>query len=219
MLRINLNATRCWKFPKRVQVVEDSTLRTIRAFTQSEVDSEGMMIEDRILEVHETELRRPVRYFWSVNDFVLGLRGAVLGHLYLLKIHILHRDVSENNVVLACIPGQPRGCLVDFDMAVRYEARERPTSNAKLVFQKRPNNSASQESHKGPFKAERTGTIPYMGPLLMSDLDAGGKCGFRQVLGSGRAQNVCDWPAIFKPWSESMSAVRGSFVEIHEFNC
>ena len=39
------------------------------------------------------------------------------GHEYLTKIGILHRDISENNIVLARRPGEERGYLIDFDMA------------------------------------------------------------------------------------------------------
>ncbi|KAH7887126.1 hypothetical protein F5I97DRAFT_1873303, partial [Phlebopus sp. FC_14] len=182
----------------KVRVALNKTWRDIARKSQRDMD---------VLEIHETELRRPVGFFWSVHDFVLGLRGALLGHEYLVKIHILHRDASENNVVFACDPHQPRGCLVDFDTAIRYTAPEQvpSTDDVKLAFQKRTGNPTSQESHKGPFKAERTGKqhthyddiesffyvlllffISYKGPLPTSDLDAAHRRGFSQVLGSGR---------------------------------
>ncbi|KAH7888985.1 hypothetical protein F5I97DRAFT_776327 [Phlebopus sp. FC_14] len=157
--------------PTTVQVDEDSTLRMIRAFTQSEIDAGNIRIEDRILEVHEMELRRPVRYFWSIQDFVHGLRGAVLGHLYLVEINILHRDVSENNVVLACSPDQPRGAIIDFDMAIRYEEPKQHSqsllTNRSVMLRTAPNETP-QNSHNSPFKAERTGTTPYMSVRVLA---------------------------------------------------
>ncbi|KAH7888975.1 hypothetical protein F5I97DRAFT_776073 [Phlebopus sp. FC_14] len=227
-----------------VQVDEDSTLRMIRAFTQSEIDAGNIRIEDRILEVHEMELRRPVRYFWSVQDFVQGLIGALLGHQYLVEINILHRDVSENNVVLACIPGQLRGAIIDFDMAIRYEQRKQPMQSLPTTEDRlfgRTSNGPSRVSQQGVFKAERTGTTPYMainvlnakehthyddiesffyvlllfffsynGPLPTDELKDLHDRGFTQILGSGRARNTRDWPAIFLPWSTSMTTASDS---------
>ncbi|KAH7888989.1 hypothetical protein F5I97DRAFT_776624 [Phlebopus sp. FC_14] len=157
-----------------VQVDEDSTLRMIRAFTQSEIDAGNIRIEDRVLEVDEMELRRPVRYFWSIQDFVQGLRGALLGHLYLVEINILHRDVSENNVVLACSPYQPRGAIIDFDMAIRYEEpgellKSLPTNRARMFDA--ASRETSEMSQRGVFKAERTGTTPYMAINVLNAIE------------------------------------------------
>ena len=46
------------------------------------------------------------------------------GHEYLTSIGILHRDISENNIVLGLYPWQERGYLIDFDMAILQEAEE-----------------------------------------------------------------------------------------------
>jgi hypothetical protein len=62
-----------------MEVGLDSTLRTMKAFT-----SEAALnapVEDRIVEVSIGNLQRPVRYFWSIQDFVMGLLGAVQGKL------------------------------------------------------------------------------------------------------------------------------------------
>ena len=48
------------------------------------------------------------------------------GHEYLTTIGILHRDISENNIVLGLRPGHERGYLIDFDMAILQNA-EQPT--------------------------------------------------------------------------------------------
>ena len=49
------------------------------------------------------------------------------GHEFLTSIGILHRDISENNIVLGVYPWEERGYLIDFDMAILQEAEE-PTS-------------------------------------------------------------------------------------------
>ncbi|KAH7888999.1 hypothetical protein F5I97DRAFT_777924 [Phlebopus sp. FC_14] len=227
-----------------VQVDEDSSLRMIRAFTQSEIDAGNIKIEDRILEVHEMELRRPVRYFWSVQDFVQGLIGALLGHQYLVEINILHRDVSENNVVLACIPGQLRGAIIDFDMAIRYEAAKQHLQGRApiraVMSRTAPKEAVQKNSQNGLFKAERTGTTPYMaidvldgkghthyddiesffyvlllfffsynGPLPQDELKDAHDRAFTQAR-LGHAKNTRDWPAMFLPWSASMTAASNS---------
>ena len=46
------------------------------------------------------------------------------GHEYLTSIGILHRDISENNIVLGLYPWQERGYLIDLDMAILQEAEE-----------------------------------------------------------------------------------------------
>ena len=46
------------------------------------------------------------------------------GHEYLTKIGILHRDISENNIVLGLRPGDERGYLIDLDMAILQNAEE-----------------------------------------------------------------------------------------------
>ncbi|KIJ09542.1 hypothetical protein PAXINDRAFT_17373 [Paxillus involutus ATCC 200175] len=152
--------------PTNISIDEDRTLGIIRAFTDSQIRK--LRIEDRILQVQKTELRRPVMYFWSAHDFVLGLRDAIIGHGYLVDIGILHRDVSENNIVLGCFPEGARGCIMDLDMAIPYMPQSSSESFdlKKLrddVKFKRKNRKAPMTSQtSGPFQADRTGTTPYM---------------------------------------------------------
>ncbi|KAF8833866.1 hypothetical protein BDN67DRAFT_1006240 [Paxillus ammoniavirescens] len=149
-----------------IPIEENLTLEVIRAFTDSQ--SERLPIEDRILQVHKTELRRPVSYFWSAHDFVLGLRDAIIGHGYLVDIGILHRDVSENNIVLGCHPEDTRGFIMDLDMAIPYKPQPSPQplnletieEQIKLRLEHKKAPMTSQMSV--PFKADRTGTTPYM---------------------------------------------------------
>ena len=58
------------------------------------------------------------------------------GHEFLTSIGILHRDISENNIVLDVYPWEKRGYLIDFDMVILQNAEE-PTqaSSAKSANQ------------------------------------------------------------------------------------
>ncbi|KAH7887353.1 hypothetical protein F5I97DRAFT_1941833 [Phlebopus sp. FC_14] len=129
-----------------------------------------------MLEVHIINLGRPVMFFWSVQDFVMGLRGALLGHQYLVQIGILHRDISENNILLALIPGLIRGYITDFDMAIPYDIQAVPQQDSRGVlehmrYRKAKQSQPSDSLPLGPFKAERTGTTPFMSIDVLRRLD------------------------------------------------
>ncbi|KIJ21028.1 hypothetical protein PAXINDRAFT_6805 [Paxillus involutus ATCC 200175] len=143
-----------------------TTLGAIRAFLDDQLA--GFLVENRVLSVSLSEVKRPVRYFWGVHDFVRGVRGAVLGHRYLTSIGVLHRDISENNIVLARRPGEEMGYLIDFDMAILQEP-EKPTEAT--VGTKRKglldpgvarSSSPIPPDEMKPIKAPCTGKIPYM---------------------------------------------------------
>ena len=53
-----------------------TTLGGIRGFLDQ---IETLNVENRVPTVSVSELKRPVKYFWGVHDFVRGLRGALLG--------------------------------------------------------------------------------------------------------------------------------------------
>ena len=53
------------------------------------------------------------------------------GHEFLTSIGILHRDISENNIVLGVYPWEERGYLIDFDMAILQNAEE-PTQASSM---------------------------------------------------------------------------------------
>ncbi|KIJ09336.1 hypothetical protein PAXINDRAFT_17570 [Paxillus involutus ATCC 200175] len=148
-----------------ILIEEDRTLGIIRAFTNSQI--EKLPIEDRILQVHKTELRRPVMYLWSAHDFVLGLRDAIIG----ASVHLVFLDyeiICENNIVLGCHPEDTRGCIMDLDMAIPYKPQSSSQTldwqiilaEIKLEHKRKKAPMSSQTS--GPFQADRTGTTPYM---------------------------------------------------------
>ncbi|KAF9241401.1 kinase-like domain-containing protein [Melanogaster broomeanus] len=160
-------------FKARTKNDDCTTLGTIRAFLGDQLH--GFLVENRVLSVSLSELKRPVKYFWGVHDFVRGLRGAILGHEYLTRIGILHRDISENNIVLARRPGEERGYLIDFDMAILQEPEE-PTeatvpSQRKGLRKVDPTARFSLPiplDESKPLKALRTGTTPYMSMNVLS---------------------------------------------------
>ncbi|KAI6098219.1 hypothetical protein F5141DRAFT_1219855 [Pisolithus sp. B1] len=103
-------------------------------------------------------------YFWSPHDFVRGVIGALLGHRYLCEIGILHRDISENNIVLSLYQGG-LGALIDFDMAtvdcpsMHLDSPPPPRLSREEIL-------ASLVQPDSPLladdKAERVGTTPYI---------------------------------------------------------
>jgi hypothetical protein len=54
-----------------------TTLGAIRGFLDEQISL--VHVENRLLTVSISELKRPVKYFWGLHDFVRGLRGALLG--------------------------------------------------------------------------------------------------------------------------------------------
>ena len=54
-----------------------TTLASIRDFLPEEIRELG--VENRVLTISVSDLKRPVKYFWGVHDFVRGIRGALLG--------------------------------------------------------------------------------------------------------------------------------------------
>ncbi|KIJ64033.1 hypothetical protein HYDPIDRAFT_28927 [Hydnomerulius pinastri MD-312] len=160
-------------FPQSpIEPVEvDSTLRNIRAFTDAEAGAPGL--EDRVLDVSWTPLKRPVQYFWSVQDFVKGLIGALRGHQFLTHMGILHRDVSENNIVLGVLPTEERGYIMDMDMAIPYGVPQDPSPEFPIpqdVLLTTANNPGSANSGLEPYKVARTGTAPYMSANVLSGI-------------------------------------------------
>ncbi|KAA8895204.1 hypothetical protein FN846DRAFT_348490 [Sphaerosporella brunnea] len=63
---------------------------------------------------------RPLRRFGTYSNLLICLKQAIEGHRYMYTHHhILHRDVSENNILLN--PTSPGGFLIDFDLAIRTD--------------------------------------------------------------------------------------------------
>ncbi|KAN0081270.1 hypothetical protein V8E55_008894 [Tylopilus felleus] len=142
------------------------TLDGIRGFLPEQLGL--LQVENRVLNVSIFELRRPVKYFWSLHDFIEGLRDAIKGHEFLTSIGILHRDVGENNIVLGVYPWEERGYLIDSDMAILQDAEE-PTQTSSTQSDSRPPHPTGESSTRMPqggrtkhIKGLRTGTFPYI---------------------------------------------------------
>ena len=58
------------------------------------------------------------------------------GHEFLTSIGILHRDISENNIVLGIYPWEKRGYIIDLDMAILQDAKQ-PTQVSSAEIAKR----------------------------------------------------------------------------------
>jgi serine/threonine protein kinase len=63
---------------------------------------------------------RPLHEYQSVRELLEALRDAIRGHRSLLEDgRILHRDISENNIIITELPAKeaPKGRLIDLDLA------------------------------------------------------------------------------------------------------
>ena len=84
------------------------------------------------------------------------------GHEYLTTIGILHRDISENNIVLGLRPGDERGYLIDLDMAVLQNAEEHtqllpaPSPDPLLECADEESFTPPQSNNNKPMKVLRT---------------------------------------------------------------
>ena len=61
----------------------------------------------------------------SVRELLEALRDAIRGHKSLLEDgRILHRDISENNIIItqAATEGDPKGMLIDLDLAKELDS-------------------------------------------------------------------------------------------------
>ncbi len=68
---------------------------------------------------------RPLYKYQSVRELLEALRDAIGGHRSLLEDgKILHRDVSENNIIITELPAQeaPKGRLIDLDLAKELDS-------------------------------------------------------------------------------------------------
>ena len=66
---------------------ECTTLGVIRGFLDHQI--EQLSVENRVLVISISELKRPVKYFWGVHDFVRGLRGALKGMFLFIIVGML----------------------------------------------------------------------------------------------------------------------------------
>ena len=103
-----------------------TTLGAIRGFLDEQISL--VHVENRLLTVSISELKRPVRYFWSLHDFVRGLRGALLG------MYLSH--MSSSSFMLIQSLERTRIPHEDRDSAPRYQ-REQHCSRRSSVGRER----------------------------------------------------------------------------------
>ncbi|XMA13633.1 hypothetical protein WAI453_006424 [Rhynchosporium graminicola] len=68
---------------------------------------------------------RPLHKYQSIRELLEALRDAIRGHRSLLEDgKILHRDVSENNIIITELPaeGTTKGRLIDLDLAKELDS-------------------------------------------------------------------------------------------------
>jgi hypothetical protein len=68
---------------------------------------------------------RPLHEYQSVRELLEALRDAIRGHQSLLEDgKILHRDISENNIIITEVPAEeaPKGRLIDLDLAKELDS-------------------------------------------------------------------------------------------------
>ncbi|KAL5318088.1 hypothetical protein ACEPPN_015192 [Leptodophora sp. 'Broadleaf-Isolate-01'] len=68
---------------------------------------------------------RPLHAYASVRELLEALRDAIAGHKSLLEDgKILHRDISENNIIIteSASDGDPKGRLIDLDLAKELDS-------------------------------------------------------------------------------------------------
>ena len=68
---------------------------------------------------------RPLHEYQSVTELLEALRDAIRGQRSLLEDgRILHRDISENNIIITELPaeGAPKGRLIDLDLAKELDS-------------------------------------------------------------------------------------------------
>ncbi|KAL7799783.1 serine/threonine-protein kinase Sgk2 [Trichoderma ceciliae] len=68
---------------------------------------------------------RPLHAYRSTRELLEALRDAITGHRSLLEDgKILHRDISDNNVIIieAASKGEPKGRLIDLDLAKELDS-------------------------------------------------------------------------------------------------
>lgn len=98
----------------------DNAYSTQEAGANSLIDYENRIYDNQ---VHyclvSSPAGRPLHTYRSVKELLEALRDAIAGHRSLLEDgRILHRDISENNIIITdhAVEGDPIGRLIDHDL-------------------------------------------------------------------------------------------------------
>ncbi|KAJ2335220.1 hypothetical protein GGI00_001477 [Coemansia sp. RSA 2681] len=129
------------KIKRRGELVEDTTLTIYDGCDSALLD---VVASDILFRAHRriamSTIGEPLRKVRNVKEFVTVLHDAMQCHYTIVKhCRILHRDISENNVlVVRQEDGAVRGLLIDFDCAINID------------------------EEKTGARGEMTGTYPFM---------------------------------------------------------
>ncbi|OZJ01663.1 hypothetical protein BZG36_05615 [Bifiguratus adelaidae] len=97
----------------------DTTLHGIRGYDNGAAGSYSstLQIENRREARILLPYHAPLREFTNIDGLVRDLIGAIKGHQSLYEASILHRDVSERNILLGKDDSVDEGFIIDLDMA------------------------------------------------------------------------------------------------------
>ncbi|KAJ7439810.1 hypothetical protein B0H11DRAFT_555042 [Mycena galericulata] len=130
--------------------------------------------EDKFERCHMRSLLSPVgsplKGFESTKSLVRALHSAILHHQIAFEAGVLHRDISEGNVLFEEAEKQFHAFLVDWDYA---EFTEAGLANFNAWFPERREANASYESINKSLK-DMTGTMPFMAIAIMGNKTAHG---------------------------------------------
>ncbi|KAJ7602195.1 hypothetical protein DFH06DRAFT_912572, partial [Mycena polygramma] len=114
-----------------------------------------------------TPVGTPLKHFKSTRSLAHALQTAVLHHQIAYDAGVLHRDVSEGNILFeeALKPGEdPKGFLLDWDYA---EFTPKGLDNFNKAFRERENKSLYEEVDKS--LKDMTGTFPFVAIQMMEN--------------------------------------------------
>ncbi|KAJ7457609.1 hypothetical protein B0H11DRAFT_1873602 [Mycena galericulata] len=126
----------------------------------------GNNFERRHMRTLITPVGAPLRGFKSTKALVQALNSAVLHHRIAYDAGVLHRDVSEGNVLFEeAVAVQKQGFLVDWDYA---EFTAAGLANFKAWF---PERQAENNTYTNIDKSlkDMTGTLPFMAIAIIEN--------------------------------------------------
>jgi Fungal protein kinase len=117
-----------------VEITEDTERRELGTTGHSVQEAEPARVSGCESETYGNRIHyclvvspagQPLHAYRSVGELLEALRDAIRGHKSLLEDgKILHRDISENNIIIieAATEGDPKGMLIDLDLAKELDS-------------------------------------------------------------------------------------------------
>ncbi|KAJ7719916.1 hypothetical protein B0H16DRAFT_1336298 [Mycena metata] len=114
-----------------------------------------------------TPVGKPLKFFTSTKPMVQALHHTVLHHEIAFQAGVLHRDISDGNVLFeeTAADADPKGFLVDWDYA---EFTPEGLKNFESWF---PERKDEQDQYKNLDKSLKdiTGTLPFMAIQILKN--------------------------------------------------